>query len=86
MSKPKNDVSQRPPPCPSSEPARAARRQAEKLDAERRREIAQRAALARWGDGLPVATHDGSLKIGDRLIECAVLSDETRVDQSGAAS
>jgi hypothetical protein len=53
--------------------ARAAR-----LDDETRREIALRAAIARWGD-VHVATHVGELRIGNRTLECAVLEDGTRV-------
>jgi hypothetical protein len=51
---------------------------AERLDQETRREIARRAAVARWGD-VHVATHVGELRIGDRILECAVLEDGTRV-------
>lgn len=49
---------------------------AAKLTPEKRREIAQRAASARWK---AVATHDGTLKLGDMLIPCAVLEDGRRV-------
>lgn len=52
-------------------PARAAR-----LDPEARKEIATRAAVARWG---AVATHKGELRIGDLVIECFVLEDGRRV-------
>lgn len=51
---------------------------AEKLSPEARREIAQRAAAARWGD-VHVATHTGELQIGDLSISCAVLEDGTRL-------
>jgi hypothetical protein len=49
------------------------------LTKEKRREIAQRAAAARWSRDLPFATHDGNLEIKDRVIPCAVLGDGTRV-------
>jgi hypothetical protein len=56
---------------------------AEALTPKRRREIAKKGALARWGGG-PVlhATHgsaDHPLRIGDIEIRCYVLEDETRV-------
>ena len=57
---------------------RAAR--AAKLPAERRKEIAQKAAQARKElASLPRPTHTGMLKIGDLEIDCAVLPDGTRV-------
>jgi hypothetical protein len=55
--------------------ARAAR-----LDPEERSAIAREAALKRWGDAnVPVATHSGSMQIGDREIACAVLAGGKRV-------
>ena len=57
------------------------RKRAENLSSEERKEIAQRAANARWAEAsaLPKATHTGSLQIGDSEIPCAVLSDGTRL-------
>ncbi len=61
---------------------------AKKLTKERRSAIARTAATARWekkaGDDLemvvyPRATHEGPLKIGKDVIDCAVLEDGTRV-------
>jgi hypothetical protein len=52
---------------------------AERLGPDERRAIARRAAEARWGNSTRVATHLGRLKIGDRVIDCAVLDDTTRV-------
>lgn len=52
---------------------------AEKLTPEERREIAQRAADARWNTVTPKATHAGEMHIGDIAIPCAVLDDQTRV-------
>src|SRR5260221_14288909 len=53
------------------------------LSPDERREIAVRAAGARWASpgagGARRATHTGDLKIGDMSIPCAVLEDGTRV-------
>lgn len=51
---------------------------ATKLSADRRSEIAQRAAEARWGT-IATASYTGKIKIGDRIIDCAVLDDGTRL-------
>ena len=51
----------------------------ESLTPEERKEIASKAAKARWGEKLPRATHSGELKIGNVVIPCAVLEDGTRV-------
>ena len=57
---------------------------AESLSAEQRKEIAAKAARARWEGATPTATHEGALHIGNIEIPCAVLSDGTRVlTQSG---
>ena len=45
---------------------------AEALSAKERREIAKKAALARWGDRTPTATHEGDLAIGDLKLPVAV--------------
>lgn len=52
---------------------------AERLLPEERQDIARRAAEARWGQTSATATHVGQLQIGDRVIDCAVLEDGTRV-------
>jgi hypothetical protein len=44
-----------------------------------RKEIAAKAAEARWGVSLPQATHSGELVIGGRKIACAVLQNGKRV-------
>jgi len=52
------------------------------LTPQERKEIAQKAAAARWDDTLPIATHgaqDHPLKIGDIEIPCYVLKDGRRV-------
>ncbi len=54
------------------------------LSPEQRREIAQKAAAARWAKDIPYATHEGTIKIGDVMIPCAVLNTGQRVlTQSG---
>lgn len=52
---------------------------ARKLSPTTRSEIARRAAETRWGTAVAVATHAGQLQIDDRIIECAVLEDGTRL-------
>lgn len=55
---------------------------AKALSPEARKEIAKKAAAARWDDTLPIATHgthDHPLKIGDIEIPCYVLGDGRRV-------
>lgn len=52
---------------------------AKSLTAEERKEIARKAAEARWGNELPRATHRGDLEIGGLQIPCYVLEDGTRV-------
>jgi hypothetical protein len=55
---------------------------AAKLTSEERTAIAQKAATARWDSNklkLPKATHQGVLKIGEKVMPCAVLDNGTRV-------
>jgi hypothetical protein len=52
---------------------------AEKLSSERKREIAAKAAQARWGERPAKATHIGTIKLGDMELDCAVLHDGRRV-------
>jgi hypothetical protein len=64
--------------------AKGGEARAKALSREARSEIARQAALVRWEDTLPKATHEGVLRIGDAAIPCAVLDDERRVlTQSG---
>lgn len=63
--------------------ARGGRARAEALTPEKRREIAQIAAKARWGSDIPTASHFGELKIGDLTLPCAVLPDGTRLISQG---
>lgn len=57
------------------------RARAQKLDAQERKRIASEAAKARWAHlgELPEATHTGMLKLGQKSLPCAVLSDGRRV-------
>src|SRR6185312_609353 len=59
--------------------ARGGIARAEVLSPQARADIARKAAGARWNKGLPVATHPGTVNIGDWQIECAVLDDGRRV-------
>src|ERR1043165_4689732 len=58
------------------------------LSKTRRKEIAQRAASARWdkANDIPMAEHIGELKIGDAVLACAVLPDGTRVLSKGGVT
>jgi len=49
------------------------------LTPEARRDIARKAAVARWDGDLPVATHEGEFRLGDVVIACAVLPNGTRI-------
>jgi hypothetical protein len=46
---------------------------AKALSSEKRKEIARKAAEARWGANVPQATHEGEFKIGSVVISAAVL-------------
>lgn len=61
--------------------AMAAKARAESLTAEQRKEIAARAAAARWdkANEVPRAAYSGKLTIGDMELPCSVLSDGTRI-------
>lgn len=52
---------------------------AEKLSPQERSEIARKAASERWGVDIPKANYTGEIKIGDKVIACAVLDDGTRL-------
>jgi P63C domain len=52
---------------------------AEQLSPERKKEIAQRAALARWSGHLPDATHEGDMKVAGMELPVAVTSDGIRL-------
>lgn len=71
---------------------RSGRARMEKLTPEERRQLASKAASARWSqekamDTIAKATHTGTLKIGDLELDCAVLDNGERVlSQGGVAS
>lgn len=52
---------------------------AKALSAERRSDIARKAAFERWHKDIPVATHEGTFPIGEVNVAAAVLPDETRL-------
>lgn len=64
---------------PSEMGKRGGKARAEKLTSERKREIARAGAEARWTKALPRATHDGTLRLGNLELPCAVLDNGTRV-------
>lgn len=72
----------KPPITPADFGALGGKKRAQKLSPEEMKEIAQRAASARWN--LPRAEHEGDLHIGDMKLDSAVLSDGRRVLLSGA--
>jgi len=55
------------------------RARAEALSPEERKEIARLAAQKRWSADVAQATHVGEILIGEKLIQCAVLDDGTRL-------
>jgi hypothetical protein len=59
--------------------AKGGHARAEKLTTERRKTIARNAANARWTGNFPISVREGTIKIGDRAISCAVLSDGRRI-------
>lgn len=59
--------------------AAAGKARANALSKERRKEIAQLAAEARWSGDLPMADFEGTFNIGPTEIAAAVLRDETRI-------
>jgi hypothetical protein len=59
---------------------------AESLSPKSRKDIAKKAAAARWDSKIPTATHIGELEIGDLKLPCAVLPDGTRVISQGGVT
>lgn len=49
------------------------------LSPEERSEIAKNAAMKRWGNDLPRETHPGEIRLGEVVLPCAVLDNETRI-------
>lgn len=56
---------------------------AEKLTAEERSDIAQKAALTRWDASVPRATHEGDFMIGGKRLSAAVLPNGKRLLTQG---
>ncbi len=56
---------------------------AEALTPEQRKEIARKAALARWDGELPQASHDGTFRIGGAVLSAAVLPNGKRLLSQG---
>jgi hypothetical protein len=56
---------------------------AESLSPEERREIAQKAALARWDVQVPQATHEGDFDLGNTKVSAAVLPNGKRLLTQG---
>jgi hypothetical protein len=64
--------------------ARGGFARAQALTPQKRTEIARKAAETRWSDSAPSAIHEGTIKLGEIEIPCAVLADGRRVlTQSG---
>lgn len=59
--------------------AKGGKARAAALTAEKRSEIAKKAAEKRWGKDIPKAECVGELKLGDSVIQCAVLPDGKRL-------
>lgn len=66
--------------------ARGGVARAEALSSKRRKDIAKKAAAARWDSDIPTASHIGELTIGDLILPCAVLPDGTRVISQGGVT
>lgn len=66
-----------------SDPAQTGRKggeaRAASLSAARRKQIARKAAAARWAAKVPKTQYAGTIKIGDAELPCAVLDDGRRV-------
>jgi len=52
---------------------------AAKLSREERKLIARKASVARWAKGLPAATHEGVLNLGNAELPCAVIERDGQV-------
>jgi len=59
--------------------AKGGEARAKSLTDARRREIAQKAAIARWAPDLPKARLEGDMPFGDVTISCAIVGVDTRV-------
>ena len=63
----------------SSGKAKGGLARAEALSADKRKEIARKAASTRWSGVIPKATYEGTLNIGGTEIPCAVLEQGDKV-------
>lgn len=54
---------------------------AKSLTKQERSEIAKKAAVARWAKDIPVATHEGTMPLGDVEIACAVIEKDGQVQR-----
>ncbi|MEI4234279.1 P63C domain-containing protein [Roseovarius sp. D22-M7] len=67
---------------PNDSRSKGGKARAERMSPEQRKEIAQKAAAARWSKDVPEALYgspDNPLSLGGTEIQCFVLEDETRV-------
>jgi hypothetical protein len=63
----------------SDNKARGGMARAKALTAEERKDIARKAASARWDSELPLASHEGDFNLGTKSISCAVLPNGKRL-------
>lgn len=54
---------------------------AAKLTKEERSEAARKASTARWTKGMPIATHEGAVPLGDLDVPCAVIEKDGSVER-----
>ena len=59
--------------------SRAGKARADSLTAEERKQIARKAARARWDSDVPIASHEGGFNIGSSTINAAVLPNGKRL-------
>jgi P63C domain-containing protein len=64
---------------PTNPKAKGGHARAEALSPEERKDIARRAALSRWDTNIPTAEYEGEFKIGNLLIDAAVLPNGKRL-------
>jgi hypothetical protein len=68
---------------PVGDAAKGGRARADKLNPEQRREIARKAAEARWNADIPQATHEGEFSLGGKTISAAVIPGGKRLLAQG---
>lgn len=69
---------------PVTNGAKGGRARAEKMTAVERREVAQKAADARWGKTVMHAEYVGTLPVSEMNLDCVVLADGRRVISQGS--